>query len=658
MAEKDFVTNLLTIEDVVNNRLFKIPDYQRGYSWESHQVEDLIKDIEHVSDHDHKHYTGTIVVSKSINGARYEVVDGQQRLTTLIILLKEINQFDPDKYKELFNKFLIREDGEYILETNLETKDYFKDAIIGDKKNLPEEIKSLQNLQNCKSQFHSWLKKKETDVDSVLKVVLNQLGFLCFAPENSKEIGIMFEVINNRGKALSELEKIKNYFIYYATIKSKPALREKVNRNWGKILQYLSKAGAVSNNDENNYLRNCYIVYYSSNKKKSWHAYDELKLKYKPDDYDGVDEKIDQISDFVDFLEKAAQAYAYFHHADSFKSDYNGEHKMEIAALLNRLRCHPVNASIFPLYLSTMAYLYDKPNKVVLLLKAIEITNFRVYVLPNPRISRSDSNQGDMFHWAKWLYWNENWHSDTDEYEWETYLERPLIGDVFDNILMQLEDFTKHVCPESVFVESLTVDTDESIDYYKWNGIRFLLASYEEYKNASRKETWPIERILISRNDTKREKGNDYLSREHIWAVKNRKEHFPENYIDKRRLGNFVLLGLSTNIQLQKDDIHDKVKFLIGNSSISMIQVNDLKKYLERAEKYIIEVQERKVKNKYYYQEIATSLIDQRETDLVKFALKRWSFEGEKMGKFLKVDTFEADALGRKEKYFLKEKKN
>lgn len=61
----DAINRLLSIEEIVKDNFFKIPDYQRGYSWEKKQLVDLTKDIEHVSKIDHKHYTGTIVVSKT-----------------------------------------------------------------------------------------------------------------------------------------------------------------------------------------------------------------------------------------------------------------------------------------------------------------------------------------------------------------------------------------------------------------------------------------------------------------------------------------------------------------------------------------------------------------------------------------------------------------
>jgi uncharacterized protein with ParB-like and HNH nuclease domain len=652
MKNNNYVTDLLTIEEVISGKLFKIPDYQRGYSWDQEQVEDLLKDIEHIVKQNHKHYTGTLVISKDIQKQRFDIVDGQQRLTTIIILLKEIFETNQNKFASIYSTFLIQPDGQYILETNKETDAFFKECIIGDKKNLPENIKSLQNLKKSKKIISKWLENQNSDV--IYKTVLNKLGFLCFAPENTQEIGIMFEVINNRGKALSELEKIKNYFIYYATIHNKISLQIKVNNNWESILKYLSEASVISNADENNFLRNCYLVYYSSNKSKSWNVYDELKLKYKPDDILNLEIKIAEIETFIDFIQTAAQSFAFFIKGDVFKREYSGSLKSEIGMILKQLRCHPVNASVLPLYLATMSYLQEKPEIVLALLKIIEITNFRIYVLPNANISRADSKQGDLFYWAYELYNCQDWHSENDDEEHFTYEGRLIEGDIFDCTKVQLRDFTTRMCPESVFVQSLTVDLDESIDYYHWNGLRFFLASYEEKLNAKRKETWDIEKILISRQETKKDKLNDYLSREHIWANKNLLQYFPENYIHKRRLGNFVLIGLSSNIQLNAWNIQDKVKFLIENASISMMQVNGLKKKLDKAWEFA--KSKYRVKKKSFYMNLGCSIIDQRENDLIKFALKRWKFDDEYFNRFIEIDTFKAVSQNKNETFFLKEK--
>jgi uncharacterized protein with ParB-like and HNH nuclease domain len=643
------VTNLLSINDIFKERLFKIPDYQRGYSWEQEQLMDLIKDIDHIATIEHRHYTGTVVISYNSTIGRFEVVDGQQRMTTLIILLKLIFECDPVKYASIKETFLTR-DGEYVFETNEETSKYFREVILGTNKAIPDEIKSMANLKNAKQLLGDWLRENRTRIDQIHHTVIEKLGFICFAPEKTAEIGIMFEVINNRGKALSELEKIKNYFIYYATIHSQNILRTKINDNWGDILRNLSHAKVTSNNDENYFLRNCYIVFYSANKSKSWYVYDELKDRYKPDDTNDVAIKVAEIVSFIEFLQQAARHYAYLHNGAYFTSNYNEEYKKELACELKRLRCHPVNASIMPLYLAAMSYWSERKEDVIKLLKLIEVVNFRIYVIPNTKIARADSKQGDLFYWAWRLFRYRDWKSAEDENAYTTLKSRKAEGDIFDYAFMMLEDFTLYLCPEETFIQSLTIDNDEAIDYYQWNGLRFFLASYEEMLNANRKETWDIEKIKITREESI-SKGNDYLSREHIWAQKNRAEDFPSDIKEKRRLGNFVLLGLSSNIQLQDDDIDRKVNLLIEKSSISMLQIKQLQEYCNKATVFASSRRDRKTK--YYFHEIAIHLIDQRENDLIKFALDRWKLPTEEFTRFDRIDSFEAHKQQRNENYFV-----
>ena len=649
------IYKLLSFEEIVKDLFFKIPDYQRGYSWEEKQIEDLIKDIFQVADKDHMHFTGTIVITKSHDfNDIYEIVDGQQRLTTLIILLNEIYKLNPSQYSNIKETFLLRgEIGEerYVLETNNETNLYFKEAIIGDKKNLPADLKSLQNLCFAKKTLNAWVSENKGSIDTIYKVVTRKLGFICFAPINTKEIGIMFEVINNRGKELSELEKIKNYFIYYASINNKNNLRTNVDELWGKILAYLSEANITNNDEENRFLRNCYIVFISPNKSESWNVYENLKEKYIPGNIDDLDLKVTEISRFIDFILQASQFYAFLKKGDVFERDYKGDYKREIGSSLKRLRCHSVNASILPLYLASMSYIYSNPLNVSELLEIIEILNFRIYVIPNAKISRADTKQGDLFNWARELYRDRDWKSTNDDNEYITFLKRKIEGDIFTYIKMMLEDFIQYLCPEETFIQSLTIDADEAIDYYHWNdGLRFFLASYEEYLNADFEETWDIERIL-TRKDEALKNRNDYLSREHIWASRNRPEDFPEDFKDKRRLGNFILMGIITNIQLQNEDIEDKVKFLKENSSISMCQINQLEDYLKNA-KYFAKTRRTK-RTKYFYSDIAIKLIDQRENDLIKFALKRWKLPIEDFNTFVKVDSFDAYDKNMKEYYFL-----
>lgn len=117
-------------------RVFRIPDYQRGYSWETQQRADLLKDIEYLikSKYEYRHYTGTIVASKSraessMDDEEYEtfdIVDGQQRVTSLILLLsvicRKIRKSNPESKAEheVFTKFINnRRTGKTVHKLNL-----------------------------------------------------------------------------------------------------------------------------------------------------------------------------------------------------------------------------------------------------------------------------------------------------------------------------------------------------------------------------------------------------------------------------------------------------------------------------------------------------------------------------------------------------------
>jgi len=88
--------------ELLNGRIFRIPDYQRGYAWEEKQLVELWDDLDEIPEENgahKKHYTGTIYLEeiqpheneKWLSGVKfYDVVDGQQRLTTISVFIFEL----------------------------------------------------------------------------------------------------------------------------------------------------------------------------------------------------------------------------------------------------------------------------------------------------------------------------------------------------------------------------------------------------------------------------------------------------------------------------------------------------------------------------------------------------------------------------------------
>ncbi len=612
----------LSLESIFKNRTFKIPDYQRGYAWDTRQVDDLINDIMLLMENQNTHFTGTIVAIRSDErDALFDIVDGQQRLTTILIILKCIHDRNVPQYSYLFEQYIERKingDSIVVLKHNKESKDFYYDYIIRDNKPDPE-VNSHENLKTAKEKIEKWL-KDFSESEKIVEILTHRLKFIFFTPDDFKEAGLMFEVINNRGKRLSELEKIKNYFIYYSTIFESKSLRDFINNKWSEILKYLNKSLISSKQEENQFLRYTYLVFYSHSKDESWHVYRQLKEEWHPISgisTNSLDESTEKIREYIEFLVQSAKALAFLDNHNFFCSTDRGDNKKDLLIkVLGYIRCHPVRASIMPLYLLIMTKMMQgkcSTKTTVELLNILERLNFRVYVLPKVT-SRADSKQAELFRYANEFY--------------GTAMDDTAMSKLKDKLI----EFTLSNCSADTLVKNLTIDKDDPEDYERWHGLRYFLARYEEHLQSKKSTTFDVRKVLKSRRDGQ---SGDYLSIEHIWARDNRRKLFPADHFEKRRLGNLVLLNLRRNIQFQNDHIEKKVD-MIEKESDSMFQVNELKKILDKAKNRLRRKYKRK--SKYYPEYLSGAINDIREIKLIEFALESWKLPGDNVDR--RIDSY------------------
>ena len=221
--------------DVLGTRLFRIPDYQRAYSWTERQINDLFGDITKLYDkpetnkHSH-HFMATIVC---LNTSQKEelgsnvlpvlhVVDGQQRLTTLIILLKAIAKkmslFEDHISREevnSLNKLLVKDDDRLILlHTNHDSsnvfRSYLKGGTVPDKNNICTiaEKRLIDAFALCERYVDQWHETKE--VIDLLKIIKNKLDFIFYEISDEQSVYTVFEVLNSRGLPVDSLDKCKS----------------------------------------------------------------------------------------------------------------------------------------------------------------------------------------------------------------------------------------------------------------------------------------------------------------------------------------------------------------------------------------------------------------------------------------------------------------
>ena len=105
------------ITDLFNDRYFEIPRYQRGYAWEKQHIRELFDDIKEAIDSNSSHYIGTVVLSKCASDPKkFYVVDGQQRLTTITLLIAQLLKSVKDEDTRIYQRMhYIKKGGQFSL---------------------------------------------------------------------------------------------------------------------------------------------------------------------------------------------------------------------------------------------------------------------------------------------------------------------------------------------------------------------------------------------------------------------------------------------------------------------------------------------------------------------------------------------------------------
>lgn len=191
-----------TLESILRGSEFSIPEYQRYYSWDRKHIEELWEDLIGLTKRkgEHTHYMGT-VICKLDGKDRYELVDGQQRLATLLIMINSMEVETP----------------KYLGGLELQKGDIDDDRVF-QKIMEEEEAEAWAPSQQKLLQAHDFFQEKieETDGDTQRDILENieNLEFMLYRIESDEKATLIFESINDRGKNLTKLEKTKSFLIH------------------------------------------------------------------------------------------------------------------------------------------------------------------------------------------------------------------------------------------------------------------------------------------------------------------------------------------------------------------------------------------------------------------------------------------------------------
>ena len=227
------------------NEQYVIPTYQRRYSWHDRQVWELIDDIELIENND-THLLGSIVCLTGHHTAglnKLELVDGQQRLTTITILLECIRQRmdqegEADDAAEVGRLLGAKAlGGKPLRKVSLDSIDSteFENLIKGDQSG------DFQNAR-LKAAFdiiREWIAEQSLEkIGSFLYRLKNQAIVIRLDVSEAKDAFKLFETINNRGLRLSPTDIIKNFLLGNAARFSVEAL-DAARASWATLIKHL-----------------------------------------------------------------------------------------------------------------------------------------------------------------------------------------------------------------------------------------------------------------------------------------------------------------------------------------------------------------------------------------------------------------------------------
>ncbi|MFP6196453.1 DUF262 domain-containing protein [Helicobacter pylori] len=578
---------LLDLDGVIEKGVFEIPSYQRGYAWQERQLKDFWNDLEHVSKLGNQfHYMHSLTLRElenELESSAFEIIDGQQRLATSLILLgllaKTIQNKDP-KYS-LIN-----------LEPILSYKYYGLSEAFRAITEEQKDLKAFKTSFYAKNLIDAYVFFKEkisdTPVGTLEKMFDALIKKMLFSVvelnDNRIDPFSSFETINNRGKDLSTLELFKNrlHFVAHKICDGKKLekLQNEINDTYTRIYYDLRH---FKDDHLEGFLKHFVAYYYGEKgdfKKRLLEM--EFNAHKRYTDNTNFDDEYERIDHLLFYLSYSSKVWNFLHTLDE-KSialifDDNRKLEMEITpkmrSLLDKMR--RLNAlsdnTFLPLLLSLLTIQLagrsanEQPyttKELEGLLEYLERFGFLIYGVAGKNTAKNEWIELAFEAFRSYRYGEEN-----IVIEKLPTLEKSFFNRQGNSGLELLE--------ESIHSKKNTEK------WYKWGkALNYLLYEYELHHNPETTLNFDssiesIEHILPQKPD------QGYNAKEKSWAKNPHIVH---------ALGNLLLISKNANSSLSNKPFDEKRKqYLKGsysekevakNASFGVVQIK------ERSEKLL-----------------------------------------------------------------------
>ncbi|GAA8719725.1 DUF262 domain-containing protein [Helicobacter pylori] len=578
---------LLDLDGVIEKGVFEIPSYQRGYAWQERQLKDFWNDLEHVSKLGNQfHYMHSLTLRELENefeNSTFEIIDGQQRLATSLILLGLLattTQNKDPKYS-LIN-----------LEPILSYKYYglneaFR-AITEEEKDL-EAFKTSFYAKNLIEAYEFFQEKiSDTPIEALEKMFDALIKKMLFSVvglnDNRIDPFSSFETINNRGKDLSTLELLKNrlHFVAHKICDGKKLekLQQEINDTYTLIYHDLRQ---FEDDHLESFLKHFVAYYYGEKgdfKKRLLEM--EFNAHKRYTDNTNFNEEYEKIDDLLFYLSYSSKVWNFLHTLDE-KSitlivDDNKKLEIEITPKMRNLleKMRRLNAlsdnAFLPLLLSLLTIqragksANEQPyttQELEGLLEYLERFGFLIYGVAGKNTAKN-----------KWI-----------ELAFKAIQAYRFWGDkitIEDLPTLEKNFFNRQGNSALELLEESIHSKKNAEKWYKWGkALNYLLYEYELHHNPETTLNFDgsiesIEHILPQNPD------QGYSAKEKNWAKNPNIVH---------ALGNLLLMAKNANSSLSNKPFDEKRKeYLKGSYSEKEVAKNasfGVEQIKERSEKLL-----------------------------------------------------------------------
>lgn len=370
-------------EVMSNNKSYEVPPFQRDYTWEDEQLDELWQDIQHMKEHNTQHFMGYLVL-QSTDNKFFQVIDGQQRITTITLLIvamlarfqeliaQGIEANDNEKRREethkrylgVFNVVTLRTSLKLSLNRN--NKAHFKEI-----SNQPYGVSSQRGITATNRKlnkafefFDSRVSKYSgTELAELIEILGDGLLFTTITVSDDLDAYLVFETLNARGVHLSAPDLLKNYLLSTLQPGENSTVIEDFGDTWNETIDQLGETNFTA------FLRSYEGMFSKLRQKKELYRYLKTQRIKLPE----------QVFPYIDDLKKKASVYAALQNPDdAYWKEYEKSNYLAFVDNLSVLKLFSIKT---PLSLLMAAYDKYSVNDFTKLVKWLVVVSVRYNVI-------------------------------------------------------------------------------------------------------------------------------------------------------------------------------------------------------------------------------------------------------------------------------------